>query len=304
MSRVWRWDDVPDCGGRTYVITGANSGIGLEATRALTDRGGRVILAVRSTSKGDQARLGLAHPDRAEVRELDLADQSSIGRFVDQLVADGVRVDVLVNNAGIMAVPFGRTVDGFERQIGTNHLGHFALTMRLLPHLAPTGRVVTVSSMAHRMGRFDPTLPMTEAGYDAWGVYGSSKLANLLFAHELATRLAAAGDGRKSVACHPGYAATNLQYVAPAETGSALSMAVMKVGNTLLAQSAAMGACPTVVAAAAPDVDNDDVIGPRGPFQSRGWPTKVAVSAAARDRAAAGALWRRSAELCGVDLRR
>ena len=286
--------DIPSQQGRTFVISGANSGIGLQATDLLTSAGARVVMACRSTHKGETARATVAHPDRVEVRSLDLADLSSVRAFVDALVEDHPRVDVLVNNAGVMALPYGRTVDGFERQIGTNHLGHFALGARLFRALdAHPERVVTVASQAHRWGRIRLHDLHRERGYHPWLAYGQSKLANLLFMRELGRR----APGVISAACHPGYASTNLQGAAARETGSSAGKAFWRWANGTVAQSARDGALCTVYAAVGDDVQTGDYIGPRGPFEMAGPPCKVSMTRRARDDEAARALWELSEEL-------
>jgi NAD(P)-dependent dehydrogenase (short-subunit alcohol dehydrogenase family) len=270
-------------------VTGANSGIGLVAARELARAGARVVLAVRDTEKGDQAAESL--PGVTEVRKLDLADLSSVREFADSW--DGP-IDVLVNNAGVMAVPEGRTKDGFEMQIGTNHLGPFALTNLLLPHI--NDRVVTVSSGAHRIGGLDlDDLNWNTRSYQRWRAYGQSKLSNLLFTLELQRRLSEAGSDLRAVAAHPGYAATNLQ----SRTGNWLQNGIMAVGNKLLAQSDAMGALPTLYAATQ-DVPGGAYVGPDGFQEQRGHPKLVGRSSAASDEESARRLWDLSEELTGV----
>jgi len=284
----WSAADMPDQSGRTVVVTGANSGIGLAAAKALGRAGARVVLAVRSEEKGFRAAEGVPG---AEVRRLDLADLGSVRAFA--AAWDGP-VDVLVNNAGIMAVPEERTADGFESQFGTNHLGHFALTGLLLDRI--TDRVVTVSSTLHRKGRIDFEDPNWQRrSYSPWGAYRQSKLANLLFTLELQRRLTLAGSPVRAAAAHPGYAATNLH----SRTGSAFQRAFMTVGNRLLAQSDEAGALPTLYAATM-DVPLAAYAGPDGPGEGRGAPTLVGRSAAASDADAAARLWRLSEALTGV----
>jgi NAD(P)-dependent dehydrogenase (short-subunit alcohol dehydrogenase family) len=274
---------------RTVVITGANSGIGLAAARALAAAGDRVVLAVRDTEKGARAAATVAAG--AEVRRLDLADLASVRAFADGWDEP---LDVLINNAGVMAVPLSRTPDGFELQIGTNHLGHFALTNLLLPRI--TDRVVTVSSTAHRTGKIDlDDLNFERRGYERWRAYGQSKLANLLFTLELSRRLAEAGSDVRAVAAHPGYAATNLQ----SHTGNPLQHALMWLGNRVLAQSDEAGARPTVHAATE-DVPSGAFVGPDGPGEMRGRPKLVGRSKAAQDTGTARALWDLSESLTSV----
>jgi NAD(P)-dependent dehydrogenase (short-subunit alcohol dehydrogenase family) len=283
----WTAQDIPQQDGRTFVITGANSGIGLEAARALGAAGAHVVVACRDTSKGEHAVAEL--DGDFDVRRLDLADLSSVHAFADALECD---VDVLINNAGVMAVPRAKTADGFELQLGTNHLGHFALTGLLLARIRD--RVVTISSQAHRTGRINFGDLQSERHYQRWIAYGQSKLANLLFMMELQRRLDAAGSPLRSVAAHPGYSATNLQF----HTQS-IQDQLMGVANKLIAQSAAMGALPTLYAATA-DVPGAAYIGPDGLFEQRGHPKLVDMSGAAKNADNARRLWELSEELTGV----
>jgi NAD(P)-dependent dehydrogenase (short-subunit alcohol dehydrogenase family) len=288
-SNKWTAQDLPDLSGRTFVVTGANSGLGLIDARELARVGARVVLAVRDTAKGEQAVRAIDGP--AEVRKLDLADLDSIRAFAEAWEGD---LDVLINNAGIMAIPQQRTRDGFEMQIGTNHLGHFALTNLLLPHV--TDRVVTLSSGAHRIGNLDvDDLNWERRSYKRWGAYGQSKLSNLLFTLELQRRLTAAGSGVRAVAAHPGYAATNLQ----SRTQNAVQNALMAIGNKVIAQSDEMGALPTLYAATQ-DIPGGSYVGPDGLGEQRGHPTLVGRSGAASDAESARRLWERSEELTGV----
>jgi NAD(P)-dependent dehydrogenase (short-subunit alcohol dehydrogenase family) len=285
----WTAQDIPDQAGRTVVITGANSGIGLIAARELARHGARVVLAVRDEERGRRAAATI--DGAAEVRRLDLAELASVHAFAEGWSG---KLDVLINNAGVMAVPKSRTKDGFELQIGTNHLGHFALTNLLLPHV--TDRVVTVSSGAHRMGRIQlDDLNWERHRYWRWRAYGQAKLANLLFTSELQRRLAAAGSAIRAVAAHPGYAATNLQ----SHTGSRLQNGAMAIGNRLFAQSGEMGALPTLYAATQ-DIAGNSFAGPDGPGEQRGHPTLVGRSKAALDEQTARELWELSERLTGV----
>jgi NAD(P)-dependent dehydrogenase (short-subunit alcohol dehydrogenase family) len=285
-SSKWTASDLPDLSGRTAVVTGASSGLGTVTARELARAGARVVLAVRDTDKGERVAATITG-DR-EVRRLDLADLASVGAFAEGWTGD---LDLLINNAGIMAVPQGKTVDGFESQFGTNHLGHFALTNLLLPHV--TGRVVTVSSGAHRTGRIRlDDLNWERGDYSRWPAYGQSKLANLLFTLELQRRLDAAGSAVRAVAAHPGYASTDLQ----SHTGSRLNHVVMGIGNRLLAQSDAMGALPTLYAATQ-DVPGGAFVGPDGLAEQRGHPKLVGRAKAAQDAETARGLWERSEEL-------
>jgi NAD(P)-dependent dehydrogenase (short-subunit alcohol dehydrogenase family) len=285
--------DIPDLTGQTAIVTGASSGIGLETAKALTARGARVILAVRDAARGDKAAATLPGPGPHEVRLLDLASLDSVRAFAADWA--GQPVDLLINNAGVMIPPLGRTKDGFELQFGTNHLGHFALTGLLLPSV--TGRVVTVSSNAHRAGHMDfDDLNWERKKYRAWQAYGQSKLANLLFTAELQRRLTEAGSKVLSMAAHPGYAATNLQ----SHSGSQVMGFLMGgLGNRLLAQNAAGGALPTLYVATA-DLPGNTYAGPSGFGGMRGAPAPCARSREAGDGAAARRLWQVSEELTGV----
>ncbi len=285
---AWTATDMPDQTGRTFVVTGANSGLGEATTRALAEHGAHVIMACRNVAKAEKVAGQM--PGEVAVRPLDLADLSSVRAFAN-VTGD---VDVLVNNAGIMAVPKARTVDGFESQFGTNFLGHFALTGLLLPKIS--ARVVTLSSEVHRFGRIDlDDLNWHRRRYRRWAAYGQSKLADLMFAYELDRRLRARRSPVLSVAAHPGYAATELQ----THTESLLDR-VMAVGNRFLAQNATNGAMPTLYAATMPDVQGGEFYGPDGLGQMRGNPRKTSGSRASRDAAVAVKLWHKAEELTGV----
>jgi NAD(P)-dependent dehydrogenase (short-subunit alcohol dehydrogenase family) len=288
-SSRWTAADLPSLDGRTVVVTGANSGLGLIAARELARQGARVVLAVRDTTKGAQAAATMA--GTVEVRPLDLADLASIRSFAE--CWDGT-LDILINNAGVMAVPERRTKDGFELQIGTNHLGHFALTNLLLP--AIVDRVVTLSSTAHRGGRIRlDDLNWERGRYGRWSAYNQSKLANLLFTLELQRRLAEVGSPVRAYAAHPGYAATNLQ----SHTASGLQHRIMSITNRVLAQSAEMGALPTLFAATQ-DLPGASYVGPDRFQEQRGHPALASRTAAAWDADTATRLWERSEQLTGV----
>jgi NAD(P)-dependent dehydrogenase (short-subunit alcohol dehydrogenase family) len=289
MTTSWSTSDIPDQTGRTAVITGANSGIGRGAARALAAKGARVVLAVRDTAKGQTAAADL--PGQVEVRRLDLANLASVREFAAGW--DGP-IDLLINNAGVMIPPHSQTADGFELQFGTNHLGHFALTNLLLERV--TGRVVTVSSTAHRMGKIDfDDLQWERKSYKAWPAYGQSKLANLLFTAELQRRLGNAGSAVESNAAHPGYASTNLQF----HSENRLQELVMRVGNKVIAQDENGGALPTLYAAVA-DVPGNSFAGPGGFMEQRGAPKLVGRTSAAQDMDVARRLWDVSEQLTGV----
>jgi NAD(P)-dependent dehydrogenase (short-subunit alcohol dehydrogenase family) len=280
---------MPSLEGRTVVVTGANSGLGRIAAGEFAKAGARVVLAVRNTTKGEEAAATM--PGAVEVRPLDLADLASVHAFAESSEGD---VDVLVNNAGVMAVPEGHTKDGFEMQIGTNHLGHFALTNLLLPSI--TDRVVTLSSVGHRAGRIRlDDLNWERGGYGRWTAYFQSKLANLLFTLELQRRLAEAGSPVRALAAHPGYSATNLQ----SHTGSGLESRFMALTNRVLAQSADMGALPTLFAATQ-DLAGASYVGPDGFQEQRGHPALAGRSGRAWDAETAKRLWEISEELTGV----
>jgi NAD(P)-dependent dehydrogenase (short-subunit alcohol dehydrogenase family) len=287
----WTAADVPDQSGRTVVVTGANSGLGEATARALAGRGAQVVLACRNVAKGDAAAAKMTGD--VEVRSLDLADLTSVRDFA---AATGP-IDVLVNNAGVMAVPLKRTAQGFEMQLGTNFLGHFALTALLLPSI--TDRVVTVSSGAHRAGRIDLSdLNWEKRRYRRWAAYGQSKLADLMFAFELDRRLRASDSPVRSVAAHPGYASTELQFHT-----EAIEHRIMGLGNRLFGQSPDLGALPTLYAATMPDVRGGDYWGPDGLAEMHGHPKRVGSSKASKDVVVAAKLWERAAELTGVDFR-
>jgi NAD(P)-dependent dehydrogenase (short-subunit alcohol dehydrogenase family) len=280
---------IPDQTGRTVIVTGANSGIGEAAARALAAHGARVVLAVRNTDKGQEAASRMA--GTTEVRRLDLASLDSVRQFAAEWVDE---IDILINNAGVMIPPYSQTADGFEMQFGTNHLGHFALTNLLLEHV--TDRVVTVSSGAHRFGAIDfDDLNWEHKRYRAWRAYGQSKLANLLFTAELQRRLTAAGSTVRATAAHPGYAATNLQF----HSGSRAYDAFSIVANRVIAQDAEGGALPTLYAAVE-QIPGNSFAGPGGFMEQRGAPRLVNRTGAAMDMDVARRLWDVSEQLTGV----
>ncbi|WP_328868936.1 oxidoreductase [Streptomyces sp. NBC_00287] len=287
----WATTALPDLTGRTAVITGANSGIGLTTVKALAGAGAHVVLAVRDPRRGESAAEHVN--GSVEVRRLDLADLASVREFAADWHGD---LDLLINNAGVMNIPEARTKDGFEMQFGTNHLGHFALTNLLLPHI--TDRVVTLSSTAHKVPgnpriHFD-NLDLARE-YQPMTAYSQSKLANLLFTLELQRRLAEAGSSVRALAAHPGWAATNLQ----GHDASFLRRVFMRLGNRLIAQDSEAGALPTLYACVQ-DLPGASFVGPDGMFEMRGAPTLVSRSAAASDPATARRLWTVSEELTGV----
>jgi NAD(P)-dependent dehydrogenase (short-subunit alcohol dehydrogenase family) len=285
----WTADDLPNMSGKTVIVTGASSGIGVATTRQFARAGARVILAVRNVTKGTAVAQGVA--GQTEVRHLELTDLASIRAFADAWTGD---IDILVNNAGIMWVPKGRTADGFELQIGTNHLGHFALTNRLLPNI--TSRVVTVSSYLHRGGHIDvDDINWERRRYNPARAYADSKEANLLFTLELQRRLAAHGSSVRAVSVHPGIARTAL-----AGRAGGLRGVMAEMGSSVLAQDAEQGALPTLYAATM-DIPGNTFIGPDGFGHWRGYPVVLKPSKSSQDPDLAARLWARSAELTGVD---
>ncbi len=302
MSDKWTAGRIPDQSGRVAMVTGANSGLGLITARELARAGASVVLACRNTDKGAAALrelTGEVPGAKAELAALDLASLDSIRSFAGEFATAHDGLDLLINNAGVMAPPRRTTQDGFELQFGTNHLGHFALTGLLLGALQGRGdaRVVTVSSTAHRMGRINFDDLNGERRYRRWRAYGQSKLANLLFALELDRRLRASGSTVKSLAAHPGYAATNLQSAA----APVLDRAVMAVTNLLIAQDAEIGALSLLYAATEPGLEGGTYVGPDGRGEQRGHPQPGAVpTSAALDEAVAARLWAASEEATGV----
>jgi NAD(P)-dependent dehydrogenase (short-subunit alcohol dehydrogenase family) len=309
MAR-WSSTDIPDQTGRTVLVTGANSGLGLRSAEALARHGATVLMGCRNAERAGVARAlvaAVATGSAPVVVPLDLADLASVRKAAADVDGRVERLDILMNNAGVMAPPLTRTADGFEMQFGTNHLGHFALTGLLLATLrrAAAPRVVTTSSNVHRQGRNKWDDPNYEHGrYGRWSAYGRSKLANLLFMRELARRARDASADLVSVAAHPGYASTHLQGASAEQSGGWLlshaAGALMATGNRLFAQSDAAGALPQLYAATMPDVAAGDYFGPDGPFEMRGSPKKVGMSAEAHDDEAARRVWALSEELTGI----
>lgn len=305
MSSDWTTKDIPDQSGKVAVVTGANSGLGYHTALELARKGAKVVLACRNLDKtGAAIKKMKGEAPGLELRPmpLDLADLSSVQRFSELFDGEYERLDLLVNNAGVMALPPRQTADGFEMQLGTNHLGHFALTGRLLPRLlaADHARVVTVTSIMHRMGKMYFDDLDLQSGYEKWKAYGQSKLANLLFAYELHRRFVRAGCAAMSVASHPGYTRTNLQRVGPEMEGATLKLKILNLAHRIAAQEAPMGALPTLYAATARTVSSGDLIGPGGFMELWGHPVKVQSSARSHDEAAAARLWEVSEERTGV----
>ena len=297
----WTADRIADQGGRTFVVTGANSGLGFETARQLAAHGGRVVLTARSEEKGSAAvaRLKAGQPTAAvEYRLLDLADLDSVRRFAEGIAEQGIAVDVLVNNAGVMMPPRRLSAQGFESQFATNHLGHFALSGLLFDTIARgrDPRIVTVSSTLHKRGEIHFDDLTGERSYTPTGYYAQSKFANVLFGLELDRRLRAAGSPVRSLLAHPGYSDTNLQTSGP--TG--LSKQVMRIGNKILAQSAQMGALNQLYAAVDPAAESGRFYGPDGFGENRGHPTVVQPIESAKNEETARRLWAISEDLTGV----
>jgi len=301
MATRWTAADIPDQTGRTFVVTGANSGLGLETTRRLAARGAHVVMTARDQVRGEAAVTALkaALPNASlELRLLDLADLDSVRAFAAGLTGDKVPVDVLINNAGIMMTPQRQTAQGYELQFGTNHLGHFALTGLLLDTISQghDPRIVTVSSTMHKQGSIDFADVQRAKNYSPVGAYAQSKFANILFGLELQRRLTDAGSPVRSLMAHPGYSNTNLQTTGPA---GAMRMA-MRIANPLFAQSAKVGALAELRAATAPDVRGGDYYGSAKFFESRGLPELVRPIPSAQDPETAARLWDLSETLTGV----
>jgi NAD(P)-dependent dehydrogenase (short-subunit alcohol dehydrogenase family) len=294
---AWTFDDIPDQTGRTAIVTGANTGIGLETARMLARKGATVVLACRNPEKG-KAAIERIQADRpagsAALEALDLSDLDSVAAFAEAFAGKHARLDLLVDNAGVMVPPLSRTKQGFELQIGTNHLGHFALAGRLLPLVlgTPGARIVIVASSAQRFGRIDfDDLNWERRPYRAWSAYGQSKLANMLFALELDRRLSTSGSDVRATAAHPGWTATDLQRTAGATT---------RFFNPILAMKPADGALPTLRAATDPAAAGGSYWGPARFFELSGPPVPAAIIARARDEAVAARLWEVSEKLTGV----
>jgi NAD(P)-dependent dehydrogenase (short-subunit alcohol dehydrogenase family) len=301
MSSKWTAEQIPDQSGRSAIVTGANSGLGLIVARELARAGAHVILTSRDARKGAMAldTINSVNPaGKVEIASLDLANLASVRAFAQSFLAGGHQLDLLINNAGVMAAPHSRTADGFELQFGTNHLGHFALTGLLMPALKerPGTRVVTVSSNNHKAGQMHLDDLQGEKHYARWGAYAQSKLANLLFTFELDRRLKAADLPMIAVAAHPGYSATNLQMSGP---GPELRI-FMRLANRLMAQSAEIGALPILYAATYPDLAGGSYVGPDGRGEMHGYPTLVQPSDRAKDVEVARRLWEISETLTGV----
>ena len=294
-TNQWTENDIPDQTGRIAIVTGANSGIGWDTARALAQKGATVIMACRNLQKAQPAadKIKALNPSGSViVMELDLADLDSVRAFAAAFRARYDRLDLLINNAGVMMPPYGKTAQGFEQQFGINHLGHFALTGLLMSLIleTPQSRIVTVSSTSHQFGVINFDDLNWEKGYPPQRAYGQSKLANLLFTYELQRKLDATGQDTLASAAHPGWTATNLQQ----------HSSLIERLNPLFAQTTAMGALPTLYAAIAPDVQGGDYFGPSGFMEMRGYPKKVNSNQRSHDQEVARRLWSVSEELTGV----
>ncbi|BCL80252.1 short-chain dehydrogenase [Ktedonobacteria bacterium brp13] len=300
----WTTRDIPNLEGRVAIVTGANSGLGLETVRALAAHGAHIVLATRNAERGQQA-LQLVQSEvpgaNLEVASLDLASLRSVREFAAHFLATHDRLDLLFNNAGVMAIPRRETEDGFEMQFGTNHLGHFALTGLLLPLLlkTPESRVIVLTSMARTMGRIDFDNLQGTSSYSRWGAYGQSKRADLLFGYELQHRLQASGASTISVVAHPGYAKTELQTTSATLSNANIEMFFYRNFDRLIAQSAAMGTLPQLYAATAQNIFGGELVGPAG--MVRGYPKIDRRARKEYNRPVAARLWDVSTKLTGVD---
>ncbi len=304
-SIKWTTDDIPNLQGYRVIVTGANSGLGLETTSALAAKGAHVIMASRNldSARKAEAMVKSNMPQASlEVQQLDLASLASVRAFATGMLDGGEKLNLLFNNAGVMAIPHRETQDGFEMQLGTNHLGHFALTGLLLPLLlaTPKSRVVTTTSSARALGKIRLDDLNRTKSYRRWDAYGQSKQANLLFSFELQRRLAAAGANTISVAAHPGYANTNLQGTSVSASGSAFERFSMQLG-ALVAQSGSMGALPQLYAGTSSNIQGGELVGPRDLGGLRGSPTIETKARKEYDRPLAAKLWDASVALTGVD---
>jgi NAD(P)-dependent dehydrogenase (short-subunit alcohol dehydrogenase family) len=300
----WSVEDIGEYEDEIAVITGANSGLGFSATKILAENGAKVIMACRSLDKAKESKQEIIEelddPD-LEVMELDLSSLKSVESFAGKFREEYDSLDVLCNNAGLMALPRRETEDGFEMQLGVNHLGHFALTSHLIDMIVDSsGRVVNQSSMAHEDAEIDFDDLMGEENYSKWGAYGQSKLANLLFTYELDRRLKEKDIEVESVGCHPGVSDTNLFRVGPKMEHSKLKLYFGKIFSKILGQSPDKGCLPMVYAATSEDIKGGEYIGPDGFKQMRGYPEKQESSEASHNREDAKELWERSEELTNV----
>ncbi|NOZ61345.1 MAG: SDR family NAD(P)-dependent oxidoreductase [Calditrichaeota bacterium] len=294
-TKKWNKNNIPDQTGRVIIVTGASSGIGFETAKALAEKGGTVVLAVRNTDKGNEAyeKIRSAFPVKLVLMPLDLADLKSVKKFAAEFKANFDRLDLLINNAGVMIPPYSKTKDGFELQMGTNHLGHFALTALLFDLIkkTPNSRIVNVSSVAHKWGKIDfSDINWEKRKYKPMQAYGDSKLANLYFTSELKRNAEKVNQSVIVAAAHPGWSATALQR----------HSSVFSFFNNFLAQSPKMGALPTLYAAIANDVNSGDFFGPSGLLEWRGYPQKVQSNELSRDASVAEKLWEVSENLTKI----
>lgn len=307
-KKKWTAEDIPRQEGKIAVVTGANSGLGFYTTRALAIQGAKVIMACRNLEKGLSAGQRIMNEGadvEPEVWHLDLASLESVTQFSLKYAAKYDKLDLLINNAGLMAIPYSRTEDNFEMQFGVNHLAHFALTARLWPLLSETegSRVIQVGSLAHYIGEIRFQDIHWEKGYKKWGAYGMSKLANLLFVRELANRLSRSGSGVTVAAAHPGYADTELQAKSARMKGRQLSAKAMKLINKVVAQSGEKGALPSLYAATAHGLEQGAYFGPGGLLKLQGSPVLESPSKKLVNNEVAGQLWELSENLTRTEFR-
>ena len=301
----WTEADIPSQKGRSVIITGANSGLGYHTSMALARRGARVIMVCRNLDKGEAARQRILdkHPEvETELWELDLSDLESVHTFAERYLATHGGPDLLINNAGLMAIPYLNTRDGFEMQFGVNHLGHFALTALLWQGMFDKSgaRIVNISSIAHHFGKIRFEDIHWEQGYQKWGAYGMSKLSNLLFTSELARKLSESGSDVLVVAAHPGYADTSLQAKGMLMAGSSRKAGFYTLANRIVAQSGEMGALPSLYAATQPGVEQGAFYGPSGFLKLKGWPTVERPNPRRVRADVAEQLWSLSEDLTGI----
>jgi NAD(P)-dependent dehydrogenase (short-subunit alcohol dehydrogenase family) len=304
---VWAPSEIRDLENEIIIVTGANSGLGFSATKILAEHGAKVVMACRSIEKAKDAKQEIIEelddPD-LEVMELDLSSLDSVESFADEFREWYDSLDILCNNAGLMALPRRETEDGFEMQLGVNHLGHFALTAHLIDMIVDSsGRVVNQSSMAHEDGEIDFDDLMGEEDYSKWGAYGQSKLANLLFTYELDRRLKEKDIDVESVGCHPGVSDTNLFKIGPKMEHSKLKLFLGKIFSKVLGQSPDKGCLPMVYAATSEEIEGGEYIGPDGFKTMRGYPEKQESSKASQNEEDAKKLWERSEELTGIEFK-
>ena len=301
----WTSDNIEHLDGKIIIVTGANSGLGYYTTLELAKKGATVVMACRNVLKAESAANSIkaeVKNAQLDIRKLDLADLESVNSFAANFMKDYTKLDVLINNAGLMAIPESRTKQGFEMQFGTNHLGHFALTLQLAEVFTQTknSRIVTISSLVHKMGEINFTDLNWNSSYKKWAAYGQSKLANLMFAIELNRRLKDKGHPTISLAAHPGYADTNLQTKGAVIEGSGFKKAIYSFANVLLAQPAAMGALPGLYAATAPDAKGGKYYGPEKLGGLWGYPREEKINETKVDPEVARKLWDVSEKMTGI----